>query len=64
MNYQWQANELTNLKLDVPKEYYNSPNVITARLELSSCYTPRDLGLNTDSRRLGVKIENLRYYSQ
>lgn len=64
MSYQWQTNELSNLKLDVPKQYYNSPNVMTARLELSSCYTPRDLGLNTDSRRLGVKIENLRYHPQ
>jgi hypothetical protein len=64
LNYQWQANELTNLKLTVPEQYYNSPNVMTARLELSSCYTPRDLGLNTDSRRLGVKIENLRYHPQ
>ena len=64
LNYQWQANELTNLKLTVPEQYYNSPNVMTARLELSSCYTPRDLGLNTDGRRLGVKIEGLRYYPQ
>jgi O-antigen ligase len=64
MSYQWQANELSNLKLDVPKQYYNSPNVMTVRLELSSCYTPRDLGLNTDSRRLGVKIENVRYHPQ
>jgi hypothetical protein len=64
LNYQWHANELTNLKLTVPEQYYNSPNVMTARLELSSCYTPRDLGLNTDGRRLGVKIENLRYHPQ
>lgn len=64
MSYQWQANELSNLKLDLPKQYYNSPNVMTVRLELSSCYTPRDLGLNTDSRRLGVKIENVRYHPQ
>ena len=64
MNHQWQANELSNLKLDVPKQYYNSQNVMTVRLELSSCYTPRDLGLNTDSRRLGVKIENVRYHPQ
>lgn len=64
MSYQWHTNELSNLKLDVPKQYYNSLNVMTARLELSSCYTPRDLGLNTDSRRLGVKIENVRYHPQ
>lgn len=64
MHYQWQADELSNLKLDIPKQYYNSPNVMTVRLELSSCYTPRDLGINTDSRRLGVKIENVRYHPQ
>lgn len=64
MRYQWQTDELSNLKLDIPKQYYNSPNVMTARLELSSCYTPRDLGINTDSRRLGVKIENIRYHAQ
>ena len=64
MSYQLHENELTNLKLYIPKQYYNSPNLMTARLELSSCYTPRDLGLNTDSRRLGVKIESLLYHPQ
>jgi hypothetical protein len=59
--YQWNTNEVASLKLDLPPQYYQSPNLITTRLQLSSCFTPRDLGLNTDARRLGVHVESLRY---
>ena len=59
--YRWSTNEVASLKLDLPPQYYQSTNLITTRLQLSSCFTPRDLGLNTDSRRLGVHVESLRY---
>lgn len=62
--HQWSANDPATLRLELPSQYWNSPNVITARLQLSSCYTPRDLGVNTDGRRLGIQIQELRYYSQ
>lgn len=55
----WISNTPATLKLELPKEYINSPNLITARLEVSSCFTPRDLGINTDARRLGVKLEKV-----
>lgn len=55
----WTSNTPATLTLELPKEYINSPNLITARLELSSCFTPRDLGINTDARRLGVKLEKV-----
>lgn len=55
----WTSNTPVNLTLELPKEYINSPNLITARLELSSCFTPRDLGINTDARRLGVRLEKV-----
>lgn len=55
----WTSNTPATLTLELPKEYINSPNLITARLELSSCFTPRDLGINTDARRLGLKLEKV-----
>jgi hypothetical protein len=60
-NYQWTANASTKLYLDMPAEYVNSPHVKSVRLQLSGCYTPRNLGINTDSRRLGVQIKELRW---
>jgi len=53
-SHQWNANEPTTLRLLLPLEYIHSSNIISVRLELSHCYTPRDLGANTDARRLGV----------
>ena len=50
-------NEASKINLLLPDAYINSPNVISARLELSSCYTPRNLGISTDSRRLGVQMK-------
>lgn len=60
-DYEWTSNAPMTLQINLPTEYYNSPHVISARLQLSSCYTPRNLGINTDSRRLGVQIEELRW---
>ena len=60
-NYQWTNNKLTTLSIDVPSEYYNTSYVVSARLQSSNCYTPRDLGINTDARRLGVQIEAQRW---
>lgn len=59
---EWRSNESVTLHLDLPPQYYQSKDVITTRLQLSSCYTPRNLGINTDGRRLGVLIEDLRYH--
>jgi O-antigen ligase len=59
--YEWTSDEIATLKLTLPTSYYNSPNLITVNLTVSSCYTPRNLGINTDSRRLGLQIVNLVY---
>lgn len=58
-NQRWTSNTPVTLTLELPKEYVNSPNLITTRLEVSSCFTPRDLGINTDARRLGVRLEKV-----
>ena len=58
-DYQWTSNAPLILRIELPAEYYNSPYIISARLQLSGCYTPRNLGVNTDGRRLGVQIEQL-----
>jgi hypothetical protein len=58
LDYQWTNNAPVTLRLDMPNEYDDSPHVKSVRLQLSSCYTPRNLGFNTDSRRLGMQIEN------
>jgi len=60
-DYQWTANTPLPLSLDMPSEYDNSPHVKSVRLQLSNCYTPRNLGVNTDGRRLGVQIENVQW---
>jgi hypothetical protein len=59
--YEWTSDKITTLKLELPVSYYNSPNLITVNLAVSSCYTPRNLGINTDGRRLGLQIVNLVY---
>jgi hypothetical protein len=59
--YEWTTNLPIKLGLEMPAEYDNSPHVKSVRLQLSSCYTPRNLGVNTDSRRLGVQIENVQW---
>lgn len=61
ITHQWSTGEPVTLRLELPSQYRNSPDAITARLELSSCYTPRNLGINTDSRRLGVQVQEIRY---
>lgn len=57
--YRWSTSSPMTLRVDLPDEYFNSPHVISTRLQLSSCYTPRNLGINTDGRRLGVQIEKV-----
>ena len=61
LNYRWTNSKLTTLSIDVPPEYYNTSYVVSARLQSSNCYTPRNLGINTDGRRLGVQIEAQRW---
>ena len=60
-DYEWTTNTPLKLGLDMPTEYDHSPHVKSVRLQLSSCYTPRNLGVNTDGRRLGVQIENVQW---
>ncbi|MCE7530516.1 O-antigen ligase [Polynucleobacter sp. IMCC 29146] len=60
-DYEWTTNVPMTLRLDMPAEYDESPHVKSARLQLNSCYTPRNLGVNTDSRRLGVQIKNVQW---
>ena len=60
-NHEWTSDEIATLKLELPVSYYNSRNLITVNLAVSSCHTPRNLGINTDGRRLGLQIVNLVY---
>ena len=60
--HQWVSNVLATINLELAPQYQNSSNIVTARMQLSSCYTPRDLGVNTDGRRLGVQIKSVRFY--
>jgi hypothetical protein len=55
-DYEWTTNVPMTLRLDMPAEYDESPHVKSVRLQINSCYTPRNLGVNTDGRRLGVQI--------
>jgi O-antigen ligase len=61
ISHQWVNNEPATIFLDLAPQYQNSSNIVTARIELSNCYTPRNLGINTDGRRLGVQIQSVRF---
>ena len=61
LNHQWVNNESATIFLNLAPQYQNSSNVVTVRIQLSSCYTPRNLGINTDGRRLGVQIQEVRW---
>lgn len=57
----WASDKPQHLSIDLPSEYYSTPHVVSARLQLSSCYTPRNIGVNTDSRRLGLLINEVQW---
>jgi len=59
--HQWKTDEVATVNLVLPEAYYDSPNLITVNLAASSCYTPRNLGINTDGRRLGIDIKSLEF---
>ena len=50
-----------NLQLNLPEEILRNSPPIGVRLKLSSCFTPRNLGLSADGRRLGIQISNPKY---
>lgn len=62
VHHEWKSDEATTVKLVLPKTYYDSPHLITVNLATSSCYTPRNLGVNTDGRRLGVEIQSRKFH--
>jgi hypothetical protein len=61
IRHQWVSNDPATIFLDLAPQYQNSSNIVTARIQLSDCYTPRNLGINTDGRRLGVQIQSVRF---
>ena len=61
IDYQWNANDRAVLRVDLPKEFESTVHVKSVRLEMSNCYTPRNLGINTDGRRLGVQINSMHW---
>lgn len=56
----WDASDNKAMLLTIPDGANASS--IKARLRFSSCYTPRDLGVNTDGRRLGGQIGNVTFF--
>lgn len=54
----FQENADLNLQLDLPEETLRNSPPKGVRLKLSSCFTPRNLGLSADGRRLGIQISN------
>ena len=54
-------NELVQIKLSLPVDFKRTSNIVTARLELINCFTPRNLGMSTDARRLGVQVRQIEW---
>jgi O-antigen ligase len=52
----WDYSGQKFLRVTLPDGVNYGAGAIKARLRFSSCYTPRDLGVNTDGRRLGGQI--------
>lgn len=48
--------QVVHLNLFGPAEAVKTPGPLRGRLTLSSCFTPRNLGINTDGRRIGVQF--------
>lgn len=58
----WNRDGRGFIDLRLPSNELLPDNESTAVLTLSQCFTPRNLGVNTDNRRLGVKIESVEFY--
>ena len=56
ISHEWRNNEPFALRLTVPQEYLIPGEIITLRLRLNGCFSPQDLGINADSRLLGIQI--------
>ena len=54
-------NELVQIKLSLPVDFKRTSNIVTARLELINCFTPRNIGMSTDARRLGVQVRQIEW---
>ena len=61
ISHQWVNNEPATILLELAPQYRSSSNIVTARIQLSNCYTPRNLGINTDGRRLGAQIQSVHF---
>jgi O-antigen ligase len=58
----WDFSGKKVLRLTLPDGVDYGAGAIKARLRFSSCYTPRDLGVNTDGRRLGGQIGRVVFF--
>jgi hypothetical protein len=60
----WDSSDIKMMQLALPDSADLGAGAIKARLRFSSCYTPRDLGVNTDGRRLGGQIKDINFYDK
>ena len=56
--YTWREPGLIKLSISLPSILLESRKPLNARLRLSNCFTPRDLGVTTDGRHLGVLVRS------
>ena len=57
-SFMWRKDGPYTLKIDLPNGGGVTGAGVKASLKLSSCWTPRNLGMSTDGRRLGVLIDS------
>jgi hypothetical protein len=57
-NYIWTDNGLKVVEARLPGYQLNEVENVRARLRLSSCYTPRNMGESGDGRKLGVLVDD------
>ena len=56
---EWKDGEAKMIELLIPDNRLLENNKGKAVLRLSNCFSPRDLGINLDGRRLGIQIEKV-----
>jgi O-antigen ligase len=52
-------NRISPVEIAIPSSLIENAEVLTLRLKVTSCFTPRNLGIGLDARRLGLQVERV-----
>jgi hypothetical protein len=62
---EWTSDGRSSLEVAIDSDYFSTEQKklgpLSAKLRISRCFIPRNLGLNSDKRLLGVRIEHIEF---